>query len=433
MNLLYVTSNIPHSKGEAVETVNLEILKALEDKIENVYLLIILAENATFAEKENIYLNDLKKLKIKNIKILPILESKRKIDNIFLLSIRYLFPTKKTVYPSSLFKKKIQKIVDENNIDTIFQSWDYPGVAAVNEIKVLKKILYYGQPDHKPSVVRLADGKIFDIQYKGFLGLIKKFLLKRASNFKEKCHLDMIKNFDEIHTICYGAYQDYLKNGIKKIQYTQNIWPISDKISFEPKVNNKCKIVGSVGSNNATGNGINFYYIGKYLRNKLDKKLKKNYEINFYGKFTTSRYLSNLLNSERLIFRGWVKDLDKEVISSDIFLICHNSIYENRFIKSKNGQWQMGGCHTRFLYAWSVGCPIVTHSMNKKFMPELEHNYNVLMGDNEEEIANHISNLYKDIKLRKKLILNGNLTLMKYFTPEVVVKKLFKIGNYEKV
>ena len=141
----------------------------------------------------------------------------------------------------------------------------------------------------------------------------------------------------------------------------------------------------------------------------------------------------DLLNSERLIFRGWVKDLDEEVLSSDIFLICHNSIYKNRSIKSKNGEWQMGGCHTRFLYAWSIGCPIVTHSMNKKFMPELEHNYNVLMGDNEEEIANHISNLYKDINLRKKLILNGNLTLMKYFTPQVVVKKLFKFENYEKV
>ena len=94
MNLLYVTSNIPHSKGEAVETVNLEILKELEDKIENVYLLIILAENVTLTEKESIYLKNLKNLNIKNIKILPILESKRTIDNIFLLLLRYLFFTK---------------------------------------------------------------------------------------------------------------------------------------------------------------------------------------------------------------------------------------------------------------------------------------------------------------------------------------------------
>ena len=309
----------------------------------------------------------------------------------------------------------------------IFQSWDYPGLVAVNAIKNVKKILYYGQPDHKPNLVRLADRHIFYSKKKPFFRL-RKFLIERFNNKKEKIHISMVKNFDEVHIICKAAQLDYINAGVKKAKYTQNIWPLAKKYNSEQKKNEVCKIVGSVGSNNATGNTINFYYIGNNLLNELDKIDSFNYELNFYGKNKPLDTVAKFLNHENVKFRGWVDDLDKEVKSSDIFLICHNSIYKDRYIKCNDNKWQLGGCHTRFLYAWSLGCPVVTHSMNKIYMPEIENNFNVLMGNNAIEIANHIKNLYEDIDLRKKLIINGRDTLKKFFLPSVIVNKIFK--NY---
>ena len=59
-------------------------------------------------------------------------------------------------------------------------------------------------------------------------------------------------------------------------------------------------------------------------------------------------------------------------------------------------------------------------------MPEIEHGNNVLMGENSYEISKLIKNLYDDVDLRKKLVLNGRETLKQFFTPNIVVDKIFK-------
>jgi hypothetical protein len=422
MKILYVTSNIPSKSAEAVERVNLEIINQLSNKGFKIYVQIIFSEFIT-PDKEIDYkiIKDLNN----DIKFLPALYTKNSFNKLTTY-IKILFPTKKNIYPSFIHKKKIEEIIKKEKIDLIFQSWDYPGLVAVNEIKNVKKILYYGQPDHKPNLIRLADRHIFYSKKKPFFRL-RKFLIERFNNKKEKIHISMVKNFDEVHIICKATQLDYVNAGVKKAQYTQNIWPLLENYKSEPIKNKICKIVGSVGSNDATGNTVNFFYIGDKLLKHLNSMINFEFEMNFYGKNQPLGNVLKLFNQNNVRFKGWVEDLDFEVKSSDIFLICHNSIYKERYIICNKNKWQLGGSHTRFLYAWSLGCPIVTHSMNKKFMPELEHNYNVLMGDNEVELSNLLYELYHNIELRKKIILNGKRTLKKYFLPEIVVSKLLNI------
>lgn len=421
MKILYLTSNFPSLKKEAVERVNLEIINELIKKGHEVYLQVVFSENMNFKKD----INEKISTNLSNkIKILPPLVNNFKFKRLFSY-LRILFPSKKNIYPSYIHKERIQNILNENNIRLIFQSWDYPGVAAVNEIKNVKKILYYGQPDHKPNLSRLADEHLF-YEKKNILFNIKKFFIKRYNKKKEKLHLMMIKNFDEINIICKAAQQDYINAGIKNAKYTQNIWPLETDEEYYPIKEKICKIVGSVGSNDATGNTINFHYIGNKLINDLNKIKNFNYKINFYGKNKPLNTVSKLFYQNNIHFNGWVEDLDNEVKSSDIFLICHNSIYQNRYLKCNDNKWQLGGCHTRFLYAWSIGCPVVTHSANKIYMPEIEHGYNALMGDNSIEISEYIKKLYDDVDLRKKLVSNGRATLKKYFIPSIVVNKIFK-------
>ena len=422
MKILYVTSSIPSKTGEAVERVNLEIVNQLSSKGYKVFVQLVFSE--MFNHYDNIDYKNVKDLN-SDIEFLPALYTKNKSDK-FSNYFKILFPNKKNIYPSSIHKKKILQILKNNKIDLIFQSWDYPGLAAVNEIKHIKKILYYGQPDHKPNLVRLADSNIFYSKKKIFFKL-RKFLIERFNSKREKIHISMVNNFDAVHIICKATQLDYVNAGVKKAQYTPNIWPLLDNYESEPIKNKICKIVGSVGSNDATGNTVNFYYIGDKLLKHLNSMINFQFEINFYGKNQPLSNVLKLFNQNNVRFKGWVENLDSEVKSSDIFLICHNSIYQERYIICNKNKWQLGGSHTRFLYAWSLGCPIVTHSINKKFMPELEHNYNVLMGDNEVELSKLLYELYHNIELRKKIILHGKQTLKKYFLPEIVVPKLLNI------
>ena len=66
-------------------------------------------------------------------------------------------------------------------------------------------------------------------------------------------------------------------------------------------------------------------------------------------------------------------------------------------------------------------------------MPEIEHGYNALVGSNSMEISQHIKKLYEDIDLRKKLVSNGRTTLKKFFLPNIVVDKIFKNINDDKI
>jgi hypothetical protein len=429
MRILFLTSNVPSKYGEAVERVNLEIINQLANKGFKVCVQIIFSEFVSKDKDEKVIIS--KKIEDLNndVDFLPALYTKKNFSK-FSSYLRILFPTKKNIYPSFIHKKKIEELIKKEKIDLIFQSWDYPGLVAANEIKNIRKILYYGQPDHKPNLVRLADQNIFYQKKKSFFKL-RKFLIERYNSKKEKIHVSMVNNFDEVHIICKAAHLDYLNAGVRKAQYTQNIWPAENDDIYNPRKNLMCKIVGSVGSNNATGNTVNFHYIGNELLKELNKLENFNYELNFFGKNEPLDTVSKLFNQSNVHFRGWVKDLDKELKSSDIFLICHNSIYKDRYLKCNENKWQLGGCHTRFLYAWSVGCPVVTHSANKIYMPEIEHGYNALMGDNPLEISKYIKKLYEDVDLRKELVSNGRTTLRKFFVPTVVVDKIFRNINNE--
>ena len=157
MKILYLTSNFPSLKKENFERVNLEIINELIKKGHEVYLQVVFSENMNFKKD----INEKISTNLSNkIKILPPLVNNFKFKRLFSY-LRILFPSKKNIYPSYIHKERIQNILNENNIRLIFQSWDYPGVAAVNEIKNIKKILYYGQPDHKPNLSRLADEHLF--------------------------------------------------------------------------------------------------------------------------------------------------------------------------------------------------------------------------------------------------------------------------------
>ena len=121
--------------------------------------------------------------------------------------------------------------------------------------------------------------------------------------------------------------------------------------------------------------------------------------------------LKPFLKQDRLVMRGFVKDLDKELRSSDVFLFLNNA-----------------GPHlanfTRHVIAWSMGLCLVAHANSRKTLPEMTHMENALIGNTPEEIARmvYLAATDKDVNLRIRR--QGRLTFERHFAPRPFVNRI---------
>ena len=96
-----------------------------------------------------------------------------------------------------------------------------------------------------------------------------------------------------------------------------------------------------------------------------------------------------------------------------------------------NNRYNFKVGHTRFLHAWSLGACVVAYKNCCEAMPEIVHDYNALLGNNSEEIAELVCKALCDIKLRRRIGRGGFQTLKKKFSPNSVTKKLISFIDLE--
>ena len=106
------------------------------------------------------------------------------------------------------------------------------------------------------------------------------------------------------------------------------------------------------------------------------------------------------------------------------FRFLNNALIAERFFKVDGRQWRLGGAHTRFLHAWSLGSCVIAHAANKRAMPELIHNENCLLAESPEDIADLLYQARMDPDLRARIGRGGRKTLLEHFTPDVVGSKI---------
>jgi len=82
------------------------------------------------------------------------------------------------------------------------------------------------------------------------------------------------------------------------------------------------------------------------------------------------------------------------------------------------------GNRTRIVTAWSLGCPVVTHSANTLGMPDMVHRKNALTASNPEEIGESIIELLHNKELQEVLAENGRATFEELFEFNIAAKKI---------
>ena len=182
-----------------------------------------------------------------------------------------------------------------------------------------------------------------------------------------------------------------------------------------------------MGDKTSANNTISSYFIFKYVIPKLNKTLKNKFRIIAFGKGNFRFNLKNFKISKKYyIDKGFVKNYAREFKKNHILLLCQNSLSTKKKIVFKNQIWDFHCVHARIFDAFNNDVCIVAFSENTKSMPELKNGYNCLTGKTAKELSNCIIRIYKDSKLRKKLIKNGNETLKKFYDNE---KNLNNIRN----
>ncbi len=323
-------------------------------------------------------------------------------------------------YPSINAHERVCGNVYSFGSDAVLTLWCPEGLAATHYLKEVPRVAYNGDLDFVPTKVRMMDSHLFrgaGARDEGgvkaiFKGLTSKIGIK---NYELK-HLEVMKKVNVIANVTASNSPYYSKHGHGRSIYIQNTWldmmeayqEEGEQAAFDEPIN----IIGHVGFLRSTGSMYGLRYLLEELLPELEISMAGlDYRIQVIGGGEPAESLKPVLDNGRIVMRGFVEDLDRELRASQIFLMLNNS---GRYLAA----------FTRHVVAWSMGLCLVVHSNSVKAIPEIEHMKNALVGDSPAKIAEMIRLASTDMEINHKIRQGGRETYLKYFKPEKVAEAL---------
>jgi len=423
MKLFLVLSCAPRLDGEAIEVVSYEVVRHASRLGHDLLLQVILRDARASAVSVRAE-EALQRLTIPRCKVLPTLYVQdvrrtfsrwRPLDlcckAVVVLSESHLFP-------ASRLHEVIEQRVVASQAEALLSVWSWEALAATHRISHVPKFVYYGNPDHLPVDARLRNPELFGIATASLWDRLR-LLIERFFNWRRKrLHIKMMNHCEVVanNSILDAAF--YKANGHRQSIYLQNMWPEMERGSAVGCLtkNGSVKIIGNVGNLAATGNTFGLDYLGRRLFPLLESRFGQcPFEIHLLGKGPARERVSRYLTDQRIIFRGWVDNIDSEIRTSDAFLVLTNA----------NKDFLVG--NTRILLAWALGACVVLHANSALAMPEIKHEYNVLTGDTPGDIADWMVRVSKDRDLRERIGRGGYETFQRYYRSDRVVPEMLSL------
>lgn len=321
------------------------------------------------------------------------------------------------LYPSVSFRPECARRVARVRPDVILSHASPEGLAAVSGATTVPHVALYGTPDFWPMEARLRHPELFGMPNRSVTQRLRIRLERGVLRRQRRIHVRMIRSCAAVPIPDEGAARFYTAMGHPRAFYLQNIWPPGrddweaqrDRLECEQPL----KIVGNIGQLNATGSTFGLHYLGTSVLPVLERRLGRGtFEIHLFGPGTLQPLVATCLAQHPCVrVRGYVADLDRELLSAPIFLTLNNS-----------GPFRIG--HTRVLHAWSLGGCVVAHRHYTACIPEIQHQRNALLGSSPEEIAELVVLAARDRALRRRLGAAGQQTLRRWFVAEQAVPKL---------
>ena len=321
---------------------------------------------------------------------------------------RILFPRIDDYYPEWPGRDRWQAHLATQKADAILvplSEWitaltsDFPG----------KTYAYYGNPD--PKSRRRRDD--FSLEQKR-IGLLEHRKRRVDMNHLERIHLDLMKGISLCGNVSLNDAEYYARKGHPRAFYVPHLWtearPGARAFDREPKPVAPIRIIANIGKLDATANRDGLLVLADQL---LPHFRVGECQWEILGANKLDHHVLARLQRSDVLFRGWVPDIDEEMVSAQIFLCLNNA-----------SPYKVG--HTRYLHAMSLGCCIVGHRDVRLSMPELVHRENCLLGESVSEVAGLVREAALHPALRSALGRGALKTFREKFTGRAVVPQILE-------
>lgn len=308
-------------------------------------------------------------------------------------------------YPEMCASEVLEEFCDRFGADLIITVWSEGATAAASGVDI-PKYAYYGNPDPKAAYYRA----LYDRRH----GCLRRpWPYVRANLLAlERAHWKVMRRYRWVGNVACNDAAYYARGGHPGASYIRFVWAdrhggwTADRRRLEGA--SRLRIVANIGRLDGTANRYGLEYLAREVLPALRRQLKGvAYEVHLYGGGELPAHLREALSSPNILVRGYVDDIDAELLSSHVFLCVNNGT-----------EYKVG--HTRYLHAWSLGMCVVAHADVRLSMPELVDRENCLLGGTADEIAARIAECATNAILRRRLGEAGYETFRQLFRGDVV-------------
>jgi glycosyltransferase involved in cell wall biosynthesis len=325
---------------------------------------------------------------------------------------KLLIPRRSDYYPECDFGDLVATAIREFAPDMLLVPWS-EWITALCANLDLPKFAYYGNPDHKAGMYRIA----FD--RRNGIPTYPRLRSTMYLHYLEQAHLGVMRRYDLLGNVAANDAAYYVRQGHPRAFYIHNVWIDRFGLSWQQMRSDieqysPTKIIANVGQLGGTANRYGLELLGRQVAPALREVLRDvPYELHILGKGELIPPLAKLLTSPEIRVRGFVEDIDQELLQSSIFLCLNNG-----------SPYKVG--HTRYLHAWSLGCAVVAHDDATLSMPEIRDGYNALLGRGAVEIAVQVKKLIDQPALRLQLGMAGYKTFRAHFVADRVAEEIWQ-------
>lgn len=328
--------------------------------------------------------------------------------------LHQLFGSQNCLIPATRYTEVARKRIGEVAPDVLLTIWSEVLTAMFLNCE-LPKVAYYGNPD---PVNRRAR----DVLTKRFTPLppLKSFVLNLVMRQFESRHLALMSRWDTILDVASNGAEYYRAHGHPNSKYLRNTWIDRlgwEKIAQRPvwRPDHIVRIICNVGRPAGTANTFGLLWLVEELLPELRNVFAdRQFELHVLGAGEPDSRIANFLNQSEIVIRGFVDDIDAELMANPLFLCVNNAT-----------EYNVG--HTRYLHAWTLGCCVIAHANVSLAMPELVHGKNALLGADAHAIALQLKRATDDPSLVRKLGDAGFSTFVQLFAPDRVAADLAMI------
>ncbi|MCM0018619.1 MAG: glycosyltransferase [Tagaea sp.] len=292
--------------------------------------------------------------------------------------------------------------------DAIVLFWDTKFEFLLPRLGGFRTLGYLARPPLAAPAARLEAMPRKDWRWR-----LTRALMRKA----EARHFARLRKLGAATDICALDAAEYSAKGVAS-RYVPNTWPDvfgadwAAKRAAAEAGRQGLEILGNIGGLDATGNRFGLSYLAAEVLPALERLgLDEPWRINVCGRGKLPEDLARRLAHPRIVLRGFVPDIDEEMLANRIFLLCNNA-----------GPYTGG--YTRAIYALTAGATLVAHRRLADSMPELRDGENCLLGDDGKSIAAHVARASRDADLRRRLAEAGRATYAKRFAPDAVAADL---------